>query len=118
MGLAGVVHVKAIVFFLLLVLSLSGRAETASSELFHIINERLSYMGDVALYKAQHHKPIEDIEREQLVINKSNISAKENGPAQAILKHFLKLKLLWPRQFHFAIEQIFSLNLRSVNLKI
>lgn len=36
-----------------------------------LVNQRLSYMKDVAAYKWQHQLPIEDLEREQVVIQSS-----------------------------------------------
>jgi len=47
--------------------------------LFQTINARMSYMEDVARYKAENHLPIEDIPREQLVIEQATLSAAESG---------------------------------------
>ena len=49
------------------------------SAVFSAINERLSYMEDVALFKANHQRPIEDIKREAFVIEKAAKSAQEFG---------------------------------------
>lgn len=43
-------------------------AEADLAELFSAIDERLSHMESVALYKAQNQLPIEDIAREEIVI--------------------------------------------------
>ncbi|MCP3901424.1 MAG: chorismate mutase, partial [Desulfobacteraceae bacterium] len=56
------------IFFLLAISSSQAWAEVTSEELFSTINERLSYMEDVALFKAQKHLPIENIEREKVVL--------------------------------------------------
>ena len=48
-------------------------------ELFGLINQRLSYMEDVALYKGQHNIPIEDKEREAIVIANAAQSATLRG---------------------------------------
>ncbi|MDG9671035.1 chorismate mutase [Hahella sp. CR1] len=53
----------------------AGYAETT----FKIINERLSYMKDVALFKAQKGAPIEDIERERVVLDKAKDGAAGHG---------------------------------------
>ncbi|SBS29674.1 Monofunctional chorismate mutase precursor [Marinomonas spartinae] len=45
--------------------------------IFVTMNKRLSYMEDVALYKAQHHKAIEDLPREAIVIKKAGESAQQ-----------------------------------------
>jgi chorismate mutase len=51
----------------------SGAAHSAESglslSLFQAIDERLGYMEDVALFKAQNQIPIEDIEREEIVLS-------------------------------------------------
>jgi chorismate mutase len=47
--------------------------------IFQTINARMSYMEDVARYKAQNHLPIEDVPREQLVIQQATLSAAESG---------------------------------------
>lgn len=51
----------------------------AAEELFDLINQRLSYMEDVALYKAQHGLAVEDKEREAIVIANTAQSAEMNG---------------------------------------
>ncbi|MBQ75639.1 MAG: chorismate mutase AroQ, gamma subclass [Gammaproteobacteria bacterium] len=40
-----------------------------NSELFHLINERLSYMDEVAAYKWTHKLPIEDRKREEKILD-------------------------------------------------
>ncbi|KXO09545.1 Periplasmic chorismate mutase I precursor [Moritella sp. JT01] len=60
-------------------LSFSAFATPTPSELFSTLNQRLSYMEDVALYKANNNKPIEDIEREKVVIDKASKSAAKVG---------------------------------------
>ncbi|WGY46842.1 MULTISPECIES: chorismate mutase [unclassified Vibrio] len=60
-------------------LSFNTFAAPAPDQLFSTINQRLSYMEDVALYKANHHRPIEDIEREAVVIDKASDSAQQQG---------------------------------------
>lgn len=54
-------------------------ANVKTAELFSTINQRLSYMEDVALYKAIHHLPIEDVEREKVVLEKSKSKAASVG---------------------------------------
>ena len=48
-----------------------------SSALFSLINKRLSYMEDVALYKYEKNIKIEDLDREQIVINEALEEAAE-----------------------------------------
>ena len=47
--------------------------------LFQAINERLGYMEDVALFKAQNHLPIEDIQREKIVLSDAKELAASHG---------------------------------------
>jgi chorismate mutase len=54
-------------------------ANVTSSDIFNTINERLSYMEDVALYKANKSIKIEDLKRELIVLDKANQSAQKEG---------------------------------------
>lgn len=62
---------KIILSFLLGTFVLPSHADELSNEIFKKINVRMSFMSDVAIYKANHHLPIEDLEREKLVLKKS-----------------------------------------------
>lgn len=53
--------------------------EKSAAQLFKLINARLAYMEDIALYKAQHELPIEDLEREIIVLNSAAESAEDEG---------------------------------------
>jgi len=46
---------------------------------FNLINERLSFMEDVALYKKENRIPVEDVEREQVVIANAAQAAEIQG---------------------------------------
>jgi len=79
--------------FLLLSLSLSISSNGAASELhlllFKAIDQRLAYMEDVALYKAQNRIPIEDIQREGAVIAvATNLAASRGLDPQSIERFF------------------------------
>ena len=64
----------------LLLPSASHSAENENIQaLFLAINERLGFMEDVALYKAQNRVPVEDIERENTVLENSKTSAATQG---------------------------------------
>ncbi len=67
--------------------ALSEQQEAATA-LFDLINRRLSYMEDVALYKAQRNLPIEDKEREAVVIANTAQSAATSGIEVASAEHF------------------------------
>lgn len=51
--------------------------QKSAEELFTLINNRLRHMKAVALFKAQQHRAVEDLERENLVLKKSLNSAKQ-----------------------------------------
>jgi len=57
----------------------STHTSAPSVSLLQLINERLGYMEDVALFKAQRSLPIEDIQREKIVLTKATLSARKNG---------------------------------------
>lgn len=66
---------------ILTALTFSSATHGAESELslFQAITERLSYMEDVALYKAQNHIPVEDVEREKIVLSNAKDLAAAHG---------------------------------------
>lgn len=57
----------------------SGAEHPADQPLFLAINERLGYMEAVALYKAQNRIPVEDIERERIVVDDAKAQASTLG---------------------------------------
>ncbi|MCP4991268.1 MAG: chorismate mutase [Colwellia sp.] len=78
---------------LLSIFSLQAKAEVISAELFRTINERLSYMEDVTLFKAKNHLPIENIQRENVVIDKAKGFASEQGFDPEIVKNFFHAQI-------------------------
>ena len=64
-----------------------------ASELFETINERLSYMEDVALYKSRNRLPVEDINREQIVTDNARIFAIEKGLDPNSIEQFFKAQI-------------------------
>jgi len=79
--------------FLLMLCSFQAGAGVASVELFETINERLSYMEDVALFKAENHRPIEDVEREKIVIDKAKVFARDRGLDPNSVEYFFKAQI-------------------------
>ena len=61
-------------------------------ELFLLINERLSYMEHVALYKERTNSPTEDIKREAVVLIDAVETANELGLFGPSIESFSKLK--------------------------
>lgn len=81
---------KRIIFsFLLVAFVLPSHADELSNNIFNKINERMSFMSDVAIYKANHHLPIEDLEREKLVLKKSASTSEKFGLEVKSSKMFL-----------------------------
>ncbi|ELF6904049.1 gamma subclass chorismate mutase AroQ [Vibrio cholerae] len=70
---------QTILIFAASLISFNSIASVTSQDLFTDINLRLSYMEDVALYKAYNNEPIEDTKREAIVINNARISAEKEG---------------------------------------
>ncbi|WP_422462532.1 MULTISPECIES: chorismate mutase [unclassified Endozoicomonas] len=64
---------------LCLTLSTLAVADTMSNGIFQLINQRLSYMQDVALFKARNHRVVEDLTREQQVLEKALVNAQQAG---------------------------------------
>ena len=62
-------------------------------ELFLLINERLSYMEHVALYKERTDSPIEDLEREAVVLMDAVETANELGLFGPSIQSFFKAQI-------------------------
>lgn len=61
-------------------MSIGASAGNNSAQmLFETINQRLSYMEDVGLYKAQNQLAIENIDREVIVLNSAKAAAASKG---------------------------------------
>ena len=73
--------------WLLLAVLLAAPAQACSGEeLFSLIAQRLSYMPSVARFKYQNSLPVEDLQREEVVLQQSLAEAAQLGlPAQIIL---------------------------------
>ena len=57
----------------------ADQRQNAAADIFHTINERLSWMDDVALYKLLNTVAVEDLEREAVVIQKALEGAEAAG---------------------------------------
>ena len=89
--------IKAILMSVLCMVSVQTLAVSSGSEnanaLFKAIAQRLSYMEDVGLYKANHHLPIEDIAREEVVISKASQSAAKVGLDSQSVEGFFRAQI-------------------------
>ncbi|ROS05398.1 chorismate mutase [Sinobacterium caligoides] len=84
---------KYIAYFLFSIVSAAANSDEVSSELFSLINARLSYMEDVAIYKSKRHRPVEDLERERITVDNSKRSAKRNELNPAYIEAFFKAQI-------------------------
>lgn len=64
---------------LCLTLSTLTVADTMSNGIFELINQRLTYMQDLALFKVRNHSAVEDLIREQQVLEKALVDAQQAG---------------------------------------
>lgn len=64
-----------------------------SSALFSLINKRLSYMEDVALHKYEKNIKIEDLDREQIVINEALEEAAEKDLDRTSIENFFRTQI-------------------------
>ena len=91
------------------VFSIAQAADNPAAELFTTINLRLSYMQEVALYKAQQQLPIEDIPREQLVIVDAKIAAAELGLNPESMEDFFAAQIAVAKAIQYRYrEQLLS----------
>lgn len=78
---------KAIIFSTALCASFFTHA--AEGHLIHLVNERLSYMKDVAGSKALNHQPIEDLVQEEKVLETTLSQATKKGIDPISLRPFI-----------------------------
>ncbi len=79
--------------YILVLLPLSAKASQEASTIFSLIDKRLSYMKDVAAYKALNHEAIEDIAREAVVLEKSKVQAEKLGLDPSSVMHFFEAQI-------------------------
>ncbi|WP_444997143.1 gamma subclass chorismate mutase AroQ [Aliikangiella sp. IMCC44359] len=87
-----------------------ANAEMTHSDIFKMINERLKYMEDVALYKAHNQLAIEDLAREKIVINRAKAVAKKEGLSPEHIEGFFKMQIIVAKaiQFRYRADLLFQ----------
>lgn len=68
-------------------------ADTGSAKLFELIDQRLEYMKDVALYKARNGKPVEDRAREEIVVEEAKRKAAKSGLSPSSIEEFFRTQI-------------------------
>ncbi|MGL4604890.1 MAG: chorismate mutase [Iodobacter sp.] len=63
------------------------------SDIAALLNQRLSYMKDVAGYKASHHLPIEDLQQETRVLADSSGLAEKSGLNGYSVQPFIQIQM-------------------------
>lgn len=92
--LAGYLMLKKLLLLLVaMVFSLPAMSQITAREVFATIDKRLSYMHDVALFKAQQHLAVEDVEREQKIVSQAKTSAVAEGVEPASIEDFFKAQI-------------------------
>ncbi len=71
----------------------AANEQSAATEVFMLINERLGHMEGVANHKMHAQSPIEDRAREKVVIDKAVLSAKELGFDTQSIAQFFKIQI-------------------------
>ena len=84
---------KIMLWCLFCISGLAHASNDKAMELFETINQRLGYMTDVALYKAQNQLAIENTKREIVVINSAKASAAKAGLDPAKVETFFKAQI-------------------------
>ena len=72
---------------------LAPAAAAATDDLYRTIAERLSYMQAVAAWKVENDRPVEDLEREQVVLEAARSKAREQGLAGAQVTGFFEAQI-------------------------
>ncbi|WP_422489410.1 gamma subclass chorismate mutase AroQ [Endozoicomonas sp. ALE010] len=61
--------------------------------IFELINRRLTYMKDVALFKVRENRAVEDLTREKMVLKKAMCDAENAGLDPDSMKHFFQAQM-------------------------
>ncbi len=86
--------IKTLLFIVLLSFkSLSAADAPPANEIFAVINERLSYMEDIALFKTYEHLPVEDLQREQKLLDNMQTIAVQQGLDPKSIKQFFMVQI-------------------------
>ncbi len=72
---------------------LSVPAQAHPERLFELVDERLELMQTVAAWKWQHHVPIEDLEREAVVLDQATSAALGQGLDPATTREFFSIQI-------------------------
>lgn len=68
-------------------------ADSPLNELYRLVDERLELMKAVALYKRAHQLPVEDLKREQAIIDRVAIDARQFGLDPATTQAFFQAQM-------------------------
>ena len=79
--------------FALLLVALPAFADSESAKVFELIDKRLEYMKEVALYKATTGTAVEDRYREAIVVEKATNKAAKAGLAPESIEDFFKAQI-------------------------
>ena len=77
----------------LLAVSGSSHADSCATDVFRLINKRLSFMKDVAIYKAKNGKAVEDRAREEVVIENAKERALQAGVDPNSIEEFFRTQI-------------------------
>ena len=80
-------------FLMICLPSSANAAKPLQDVLFRVINERLSHMEAVALFKAANQLAIEDLDREKIVLSNSQLAAANAGLNQAYVTDFFQAQI-------------------------
>jgi chorismate mutase len=82
-----------IVYLMGSLFSLANAAESSSDLLFRVINERLSHMESVALFKAENQLATENLDQEKIILSNGQLAAMEAGLDQAPVAGFFQAQI-------------------------
>ncbi|KEY59886.1 chorismate mutase [Serratia sp. DD3] len=89
----GRVLLLAGLFFSATVMATPTPTSTQNDDVASLINQRLSYMKDVAGYKQNHHLAIEDLPQEAKVLANSVLEAEKSGLDSESVKPFIQAQM-------------------------
>lgn len=86
--------IKTLLFILLLSFKqLSAADAPTADEIFSVINERLSYMEDIAIFKTYEHLPVEDLQRERKLLDNMQTIALQQGLDPSSIEQFFMAQI-------------------------
>lgn len=91
-------------------------ANQDTHQVFQLINERLGYMEEVALYKVHKQQAVEDLAREAVILEKARLKADSYGLDSSSMEGFFQIQMNAAKaiQYRYRADWLFTPSRRGM----